>query len=330
MATSTFSELSFLELESSQSATECRIVQMIPDCRFPTFLLSSPDNRQFFSLKVFPYIKGQVSDSYKNEIRFINLSHPHISAVLDFKEKKEFIFEGEPLLASYIIREASPFGTLGNLLSTTTLFQDEKLLRTYFQQLIKSLEYLHSMEIAHMDLKPSNLLIGPQFKLKIVDFDSSYMENDTVINLGTRNFRPPELRRGKCKDPFTADIYSAAIIFYFFKYGYLPYLEDPVDKLSIMEHPMFESKKHSPPEEERDFLELFKIMTHSDYVARATIGEIKRSKWFNGPIYDQGKLMEILTPYFKKDKEIFTNCGDSISIISFNDTEISSILFTEL
>lgn len=49
----------------------------------------------------------------------------------------------------------------------------EKIVRTYFHQLVDALEYLHKSGIAHLDLKPENIALGDKFMLKIMDFELS-------------------------------------------------------------------------------------------------------------------------------------------------------------
>jgi len=69
------------------------------------------------------------------------------------------------------------------------------LARTYFKQLVESLEYLHSHGVSHLDLKPENILIGEKFKLKLCDFDQAYYKADRkVMSRGTIHYRAPELK----------------------------------------------------------------------------------------------------------------------------------------
>lgn len=44
------------------------------------------------------------------------------------------------------------------------------LIRKLMYQLIKGLDYLHSLDILHRDIKPENLLVSSKFELKICDF----------------------------------------------------------------------------------------------------------------------------------------------------------------
>ncbi len=43
-------------------------------------------------------------------------------------------------------------------------------IKKYIFQILKSLEYCHSMDIIHRDIKPENLLIHNNGKLKLCDF----------------------------------------------------------------------------------------------------------------------------------------------------------------
>lgn len=86
------------------------------------------------------------------------------------------------------------FGNLHDLIYDEKYRGGEKLARTLFHQIVNGLEYLHSKDIAHLDLKPSNIFIDDSYNLKIGDFDCSSMkgEGSSRTSRGTKDFRAPE------------------------------------------------------------------------------------------------------------------------------------------
>ncbi|GJJ78364.1 hypothetical protein EMPS_10723 [Entomortierella parvispora] len=75
---------------------------------------------------------------------------------------------------------------------------DEAECRDIFQQLILGMEYLHEHKVIHRDIKPRNLLISSEGKLKIADFGISLMfatgQTTTIKSgRGTAGFMAPEI-----------------------------------------------------------------------------------------------------------------------------------------
>jgi len=53
------------------------------------------------------------------------------------------------------------------------LFKEEDNLRKYAVEIIKGVQYIHSSNIVHRDIKPQNLMIDDEGHLKIIDFGLS-------------------------------------------------------------------------------------------------------------------------------------------------------------
>uniref|UniRef100_A0A7N0RDC6 non-specific serine/threonine protein kinase n=1 Tax=Kalanchoe fedtschenkoi TaxID=63787 RepID=A0A7N0RDC6_KALFE len=72
----------------------------------------------------------------------------------------------------YLVMEYLNGGDLYSLLKNLGCL-DEDMARVYISELVLALEYLHSMNVIHRDLKPDNLLIGSDGHIKLTDFGLS-------------------------------------------------------------------------------------------------------------------------------------------------------------
>merc|ERR1719498_1457856 len=90
-----------------------------------------------------------------------------------------------------------------NKLAQVNIFRDDEiLLRTYFKQLVSAVNYLHVNNIAHMDIKLDNLMLGANFELKLIDFDFALTCRDSGNKgRGTKNYRAPEVKVNNIEYP---------------------------------------------------------------------------------------------------------------------------------
>ncbi|KAK9078033.1 hypothetical protein SSX86_002090 [Deinandra increscens subsp. villosa] len=72
----------------------------------------------------------------------------------------------------YLVMEYLNGGDLFSLLRNLGCLE-ENMARVYIAELVLALEYLHSLNVIHRDLKPDNLLIGPYGHIKLTDFGLS-------------------------------------------------------------------------------------------------------------------------------------------------------------
>lgn len=98
------------------------------------------------------------------------------------------------------------------------------------KQITKGLKAFHKRETLHQDLKPGNIIIGPDLHVTLVDFGSVYvagvdeifvpLERDRI--LGTVHYADPLLRLGH-NTGIQGDLYSLASITYEIFTNHLPY-----------------------------------------------------------------------------------------------------------
>ncbi|KAK6936336.1 Protein kinase domain [Dillenia turbinata] len=72
----------------------------------------------------------------------------------------------------YLVMEYLNGGDLYSLLRNLGCL-DEDMARVYIAEVVLALEYLHSLNVIHRDLKPDNLLISPDGHIKLTDFGLS-------------------------------------------------------------------------------------------------------------------------------------------------------------
>jgi len=285
---------------------DIEIIKSLNQAKFSVYLAQSSSTKQKFAMKIFPLNNGNVVNYYYNEIRFANLDHKNVISIVHADSSWEIFRQGQSCIFSCTIMEYAPFGDFFDALMTHKVKFDDKLLRTYFHQLINGLEYLHSMGVSHLDLKPENLLLGSEFQLKIADFDLSYKKGDLMITgKGTKNYRAPELIKGNCKITEAADVFSAAIILFLLKSeGIIPQMEDASFRGCNLYNALQINKSqfwaiHNDLKKNRnyydaDFKQLFESMTRENVSDRATIEQIKNSKWYNGPTYSDKEIQDIM------------------------------------
>ena len=97
-------------------------------------------------------------------------------------------------------------------------------------QICEGLEYCHQNGIAHVDLKPDNILLSSDNTIKLADFglsDFNPSEEKRSEVKGTKIYMAPEVLKGELYDPFRADIWSLGItLFQMVSCGYITQVEN--------------------------------------------------------------------------------------------------------
>jgi len=118
----------------------------------------------------------------------------------------------------YEVMEYAPFDLFATVM-TGKMGREEVACSTL--QILSGVLYLHSMGLAHRDLKLDNVVISEHGIMKLIDFGSAVVfrypfENDVVLATGVVGSDPylaPEVYESARYDPRAADIWSIAIIF---------------------------------------------------------------------------------------------------------------------
>lgn len=158
-----------------------------------------------------------------------NLTHPNIVTVHDFG------FDDERL---FIIMEYVPGEDLKQLLEERVRVSVERSL-TLMEQACAGVGYAHRAGLVHCDIKPQNLLITPDNRLKVVDFGiaralaSITPGEKAEIVWGSPHYFSPEQAAGMAPSP-ASDVYSLGVIMYEMLTGQLPFTAPTSTELARM------------------------------------------------------------------------------------------------
>ena len=143
--------------------------------------------------------------------------HPHILKCYLTESDGVVVIDEYSGPAVYLLNEYWVNSSLSKMLIRTGPFE-ERITRFYFIQLLSAVWYMHKLRIAHLDIKPDNILFDEFFNIKFSDFGTSILLLDTdwtsSRRWGTRGFMAPEVDKTTQLTPynvFKADIYSLGV-----------------------------------------------------------------------------------------------------------------------
>src|SRR3989440_9132968 len=175
-----------------------------------------------------------LNDRHANDDQFVErfrreaknaagLSHPNIVSIYDRGEAEgtyyiamEFL-DGRSLKELIVSRGPAPVSVAID----------------YARQILAALRFAHRNGIVHRDIKPHNVLVDSEGRLKVTDFGiaragaSQMTEAGSII--GTAQYLSPEQAKGAPVDE-TSDLYSVGVLLYELLTGVVPFSGDtPVE-----------------------------------------------------------------------------------------------------
>ena len=185
-----------------------------------------------------------------------SLNHPNIAVIHEIVEERE---------SGYLVLEYIPGETLAERISREPLKVEEAL--SIAQQIAEAVSAAHENGVIHRDLKPGNIKITPDGRIKVLDFGlakaSTNEGRDSEITvtqpgrvMGTPAYMSPEQARGRQTDR-RSDIWSFGCILYEMLTGHLPFEgETTTDMLAriIEREPNWEALPQQTPTNIRTLL----------------------------------------------------------------------------
>mmetsp|Transcript_6586 Transcript_6586/g.10758 ORF Transcript_6586/g.10758 Transcript_6586/m.10758 type:complete len:794 (-) Transcript_6586:257-2638(-) len=183
----------------------------------------------------------------------------------------------------------------------------ESSARRVFKELASALSYMHANHIAHRDIKPDNLLIDFDGKLKLSDFGVSvHFENDrqkesismkslarstsrgrVQATEGTFNFYSPEMcftGQSSGYNAYMADLWAAGVCLWIFVFGTVPFQSNDVTELFRI------IREDQPPRPHRlspELDNLLGVMMRKEVERRPSCMDVRHHCWLTETPLDQ-------------------------------------------
>lgn len=163
--------------------------------------------------------------------KYLGCTHKNIVCVRDIFENED---EGNIYIVSEYISNSVPLDEYEPDLQSPV---GRLELLNIFQQLADGLDYIHSKNIAHRDIKLKNILLKGDIPFYI-DYDLAcsfgpiLRQFECKYNslVGTPNYMAPEIVMRTVHDYTASDIYALGIVFYYLITEELPYKRDTIEK----------------------------------------------------------------------------------------------------
>ena len=186
----------------------------------------------------------------------------------------------------YLVCEYAPNGELFDYIQKHGAMS-EKMACEKFCQIVSAVEYCHTRNIVHRDLKSENLLFDAKMNVKLVDF--GFANHFDLINplktfCGSPPYAAPELFCGKKYYGPEVDIWSLGVILYVLVTGTLPF---DSENLQYLKQRILNCKYRVPYSMSHDCENLIGHILVANQSKRYKLQQIKLHKWIkaNSPSF---------------------------------------------
>ena len=155
------------------------------------------------------------------------LNHPGIVTIYNAD-----VYDGRPVIAMELIEGE----TLSSLLRRGRLPLGAAV--GVAEQLLNALAYAHARGVVHRDIKPDNVFVTDDGRIKLTDFGIAHAGGGTALTqagtvMGTPGYMAPEQVRGEAVDA-RADLFSVGVMLFEMLAGENPFIADGAHTTAIM------------------------------------------------------------------------------------------------
>eukprot|EP01119_Soliformovum_irregulare_P013084 TRINITY_DN3455_c0_g1_i4.p1 TRINITY_DN3455_c0_g1~~TRINITY_DN3455_c0_g1_i4.p1 ORF type:complete len:280 (-),score=34.62 TRINITY_DN3455_c0_g1_i4:777-1616(-) len=246
-------------------------------------------------------------ESVKREVEIMKrIHHRNCVVLVDF-------FASEEKEKLYIVSEYVGGGSVHDLCEKAPHKQlPIAQARYYFLQLLDALEYIHSLNVIHRDVKPDNMLLTVNGTLKLSDYGVAqelgrveehvmkagrhargphHGQQDRPKGNGSPAFQPPEVASDRATP--AADLWAAGISLYIMIVGKFPF--EGVNVYTLFDN--IANGVYTIPEWvdpcTTDFIQQ---MLKVDYKQRATIPQLREHEWVRCKLKNEPFIPIVPTP----------------------------------
>jgi predicted Ser/Thr protein kinase len=161
--------------------------------------------------------KEEIRNRFEREARAAGmLSHQNIVTVYDVGEE-----EGVPYIAMEYLEGANLTETAHE--SPLSIPQAKSVA----SQVLAALAYAHAHDVVHRDIKPDNIFLLPDGRVKVADFGIARIASSSTMTqvgqvMGTPGYMSPEQVKGEVVGP-ASDIFSTGVLLYELLTGTAPF-----------------------------------------------------------------------------------------------------------
>ncbi|XP_018119354.1 PAS domain-containing serine/threonine-protein kinase isoform X2 [Xenopus laevis] len=192
------------------------------------------------------------------------LQHPNIIRVVD-------VFENDIFFQLVMELHGDALDLFDFIDSQPNL--DEPLASYIFRQLVSAVGHLHNQHILHRDIKDENIIIAPDFSIKLVDFGSAaHLHPGTLFSTfcGTTEYCAPEVLLGNPYPGPELEMWSLGVTLYTLVFGENPFCE--VEEI-------LEAELNPPLNVSQELQILISGLLQRDPEMRMTLDELLRDPW---------------------------------------------------
>ena len=173
-----------------------------------------------------------IVEAFRNEaINYVYVQHPCITKLVDFVEQNG---------TCYLIMEFLKGQTLDAYQRAKTGPMPDEIAVPIIMKVLETVGYIHNVStpfspngMLHLDIKPSNIMIGDNLSVKVMDMGisstiSNHNTNQRVC--GTPAFMPPEQAHRGQLGPYT-DIFAIGVTFYSMLVAHLPFVGNSTQEI---------------------------------------------------------------------------------------------------